>query len=103
MYVITVTFELREDARDAFLARVMQQARDSLGNEPGCRRFDVLTSPERPAEVFLYEIYDDRSAFDLHLASSHFRSFDAAVAPMIVAKSVQSWHLADISSQGARA
>ncbi|MEM7522936.1 MAG: antibiotic biosynthesis monooxygenase [Pseudomonadota bacterium] len=39
--------------------------------------------------MFLYEVYDDAAAFDAHLASDHFKDFDAAVAPMVAAKTVR--------------
>jgi quinol monooxygenase YgiN len=39
--------------------------------EPGCRQFDVCTSAD-DGLVFLYEVYDDRAAFDAHLAAPHF-------------------------------
>lgn len=38
--------------------------------------------------VFLYERYDDRAAFEAHLASTHFKTFDAMVAPCLEAKTV---------------
>ena len=45
--------------------------------ERGCRRFDVLEPAGEPDRVVLYEIYDDRAAFDAHLQSEHFRRFNA--------------------------
>ena len=44
--------------------------------------------------VFLYEIYDDRAAFDAHLASPHFRAFDAEVGPWVQDKQVETGELA---------
>lgn len=93
MYLVAVTFRIHPDHAAAFLARVQQQATDSL-EEPGCRRFDVWQAPGDPAGVFLYEIYDDRAAFDVHLASAHFKAFDAEVAPWVAAKTVETAVLA---------
>ena len=39
--------------------------------------------------MFLYEVYDDRKAFDAHLATLHFKQFDPAVAPMVASKAVR--------------
>lgn len=36
--------------------------------------------PGRPNEIFLYELYTDRAAFEAHLASDQFVAFDANVA-----------------------
>lgn len=94
MYVVTVSFETNPTDADAFLTRMRLQAAESLAAEPGCHQFDVCTSPERPGQVFLYELYEDRAAFDAHLASAHFQAFDADVAPMVTAKTVQTWVLA---------
>lgn len=93
MFVVTVNFGVAPQHSAIFLARVRQQAADSLREEAGCLRFDVCTAPDDPAGVFLYEIYTDRAAFDLHLASAHFLAFDAEVAPMIIQKDVAIWTL----------
>ncbi|MGD1923399.1 MAG: putative quinol monooxygenase [Paracoccaceae bacterium] len=92
MYLVTVIFTATADKAGAFAARVQQQATDSL-TEPGCQRFDVWTDPADPTRTFLYEIYDDRAAFDAHLASTHFKAFDAEVASWIVDKQVETWAL----------
>ena len=76
MYVVTVTFEPRPGKGEAFVARVRRQARDSLEREPGCHHFDVCVAPEGDGRVFLYEIYSDQAAFQVHLESEHFKDFD---------------------------
>jgi len=88
MYLVAVTFTIAGDRAEAFAARVQQQAVDSL-TEDGCQRFDVWFGPDGPSTVFLYEIYDDRAAFDVHLASPHFKAFDAEVTPWIVDKKIE--------------
>ncbi len=88
MYLVAVTFQIATDKADAFAARVRKQAEDSL-TETGCQRFDVWCDPSDPAKVFLYEIYDDRAAFDVHLASAHFKAFDAEVGPWITDKRIE--------------
>lgn len=91
MYAVCVKFEVKTGQMDAFLPLVVGQARNSLEREPGCSVFDVWTGEARPNEVFLYEIYDDRAAFDQHLQSAHFQAFDAATASLIAAKRVTTW------------
>ncbi len=87
MYLVTVVFQVSAEHAASFQKRVQQQAADSL-TEPGCRRFDVWCDPGDSARVFLFEIYDDRAAFDAHLASFHFIVFDAEVGPWVTAKQV---------------
>lgn len=90
-FAITVEFELHDGARDTFLNLVKANAAASVRDEPGCSRFDVLTSrgvAERQGHVLLYEIYDDRAAFEAHLGTSHFASFDVGSQPMVRRKTV---------------
>ncbi|WP_375690025.1 putative quinol monooxygenase [Pseudooceanicola sp. LIPI14-2-Ac024] len=89
MYAVVVTFTIHPGRMAAFLPAVRANARTALEEEPGCHRFDVLTDADRPDEVLLYELYGDRAAFDAHLATAAFRSFDAGVAPMVAAKDVR--------------
>lgn len=88
MFAVTVVLKTDPAQREAFHALMRTNARTSLEQEPGCRRFDICRNEDDPDTVFLYELYDDRSAFDAHLQSAHFKSFDAAVASMVLAKEV---------------
>ncbi|MCZ0963946.1 putative quinol monooxygenase [Paracoccus benzoatiresistens] len=88
MYAVTVTFTIAQDRMADFLPLMLENAQTSLAEEPGCHQFDVCTDPGLPDRVFLYELYDDRAAFETHLQSPHFRSFDAAVTAMFAEKSV---------------
>ena len=87
--VIYVEFTLKPAAVERFRALILDNARLSLAEEPGCRRFDVLAAPGDPQRFVLYEIYDDASAFDRHLASAHFKAFAAAAEVLIEARSVR--------------
>ncbi|MEX3017579.1 putative quinol monooxygenase [Gymnodinialimonas hymeniacidonis] len=91
MYAVVVTFKLKPGQAKAFLALMRDNAATSLSTEEGCHRFDVCTDPARPEEVFLYELYDDRAAFDTHLASAHFQTFDTTAGPMISSKSITTY------------
>ena len=84
-----VDFEINLEQIDAFLPLMRENASASARDEPGCRQFDVCYDPDHPGHVFLYEVYDDRTAFDAHLSTPHFKSFDAATAGMIRSKKVR--------------
>ena len=90
-YAITVTFELEDGAADQFHRLVAENARQSVALEPGCLRFDVLFPVARTHEVFLYEIYTDQTAFDVHLASAHFKSFDEQTRTLVRRKTVNAF------------
>jgi autoinducer 2-degrading protein len=87
---LTVTFRLKPGCAADFLPLTRANAAASLRDEPGCLRFDVLV-PEGGdgVEVFLYEVYADAEAFDLHLSAPHFRAFDAATRDMVARKEVR--------------
>jgi len=87
-YIIVVDFETLSDAVDQFIELVTANAHSSLNDEPGCRRFDVHRTVANPNRIILYEIYDDRNAFERHIATPHFHQFNAAVERLIVSKSV---------------
>ncbi len=89
MFVVIVDFELRPDRFEDFRNRVLIQAQDSVEKEDECHIFDVCVEPDRPNTVFLYEIYSSADAFQLHLQSDHFKSFDAEVTPWILSKTVR--------------
>jgi autoinducer 2-degrading protein len=87
-YVILVDFRVRSGQRPAFRRLIDDNARESCRTEPGCRRFDVLEPDGEPDRVLLYEIYDDRAAFEAHTRTAHFARFDAASAALVAEKSV---------------
>lgn len=91
-WVVTVEFTIRPGSADPFLKRLAVQAAESL-REPGCSQFDVCVDPSDEHRIFLYEVYSDREAFDTHLASAHFRDFDAATRPWVGSKTVAQWRL----------
>ena len=87
-YVITVDFFLHPGALDPFLKMIRENARKSVDDEPGCHRFDVMLQKGMPDHILLYEIYQDRAAFDAHLRTKHFAEFNAASAPYVRDKKV---------------
>ncbi|MCH2075518.1 MAG: antibiotic biosynthesis monooxygenase [Rhodobacteraceae bacterium] len=91
MFAVVVTFQVKAGHMAEFARLMETNAATSLAQEPGCQRFDVCSDPSRPDEIFLYELYDDRAAFDGHLQSPHFKTFDAAVADMLAAKDVHTY------------
>lgn len=89
MYAVTVAFDIAPDQMPKFLSLMQTNAAISLKQEEGCLQFDICTDPDRPDQLFLYEVYSDEAAFKSHLASDHFKVFDAEVADMVVAKDVR--------------
>ncbi len=91
MFAVVVTFQITPEAWSDFLPLMRENASLSIHGEAGCHRFDVCTSEDRTGEVFLYELYSDRAAFDAHLNSSHFKNFSEKTGPMIAHKDVRTF------------
>jgi quinol monooxygenase YgiN len=86
MFVVLVTCTLKSGMKDKFLPLALANAHRSLTDEFGCRQFDVCRDLKVEEKIILYELYDGRSAFDAHLATDHFKSFDIATRDMIFEK-----------------
>jgi quinol monooxygenase YgiN len=98
-YVIIVEFRVKPGEMPRFMPLILENAERSLQEEPGCRRFDVLTGED--GRVILYEIYDDEAAFTAHCRSSHFHRFDEASRPLVAEKRVERCTLFNHAPAGA--
>ena len=87
-FVVIVEFEVKPGCSPAFRRLVDANARDSANKEPGCRRFDVVEPAGKDDVILLYEIYDDKPAFDAHMLSDHYVKFDAVSAGLVARKTV---------------
>ena len=97
--VVIVDFRLKPGADREFRHLVEANADASVRNEPGCRRFDVVVSKDDARRILLYEIYDDRAAFDAHLKTPHFDVFNRESAALVISKTVAQYNLACEASQ----
>jgi (4S)-4-hydroxy-5-phosphonooxypentane-2,3-dione isomerase len=73
MYVVIVDIQIKPQNRDEFLTAMLANAKASLELEPGCHQFDVVQDEADPNHLILYEIYQDKAAFEQdHLKRPHF-------------------------------
>ncbi len=89
MYVVTVLFTIRAASLDIFMREMNANAQTSLMHEVGCHHFDVCRSTVSPTEIFLYEVYESKDAFAVHLASEHFKEFNDRTLPWVDSKVVR--------------
>jgi (4S)-4-hydroxy-5-phosphonooxypentane-2,3-dione isomerase len=89
MLAVCVDFEIDPASLDAFLTIIQNNASDSLANEVGCHQFDITQNPQNPIKIFLYELYDDALAFEVHKKASHYLEFNQLASEMVTAKSVR--------------
>jgi (4S)-4-hydroxy-5-phosphonooxypentane-2,3-dione isomerase len=92
-FIILVDFKIKPGQMAAFRRLIDDNARASVKDEPGCRRFDVAAHRKEPDRILLYEIYDDRAAFDAHLKTKHFAVFNEASAALVMDKTVTEYDL----------
>ncbi|MEU1621634.1 putative quinol monooxygenase [Streptomyces sp. NPDC008238] len=78
MYQFLVSFTVRPEHRDDFVRAARKAARDSLANEPGSHRFEVIADEEDPDVFYLNEVYADVEAFNVHAGGPYFAEFFAA-------------------------
>jgi quinol monooxygenase YgiN len=94
MYALFVKVNLKPESVDAYLDAVVAfDAKGSVGNEPGCLRFDVLRDEADPSKVYLYEVYADKVAFEAHSKTPHIAKFREAIQGMSAGPSelVKAW------------
>jgi quinol monooxygenase YgiN len=89
MYVLVVDFVVKPEHVAAFTAEIGKNAKASRETEPGCRQFDVCVAPEDPAKIVLYEVYDDRAAFEAHLKAPHFLAFKPKMEAWLASNAVR--------------
>ncbi|TVO77895.1 putative quinol monooxygenase [Sedimenticola selenatireducens] len=91
MFIVTVVFEIKPEKLQNFMTEMLLQADNSLLLEPDCHQFDVCQETDEPNRVFLYEVYSNEPAFQVHLASEHFATFSAHTHEWINEKTVNTW------------
>lgn len=92
-YAILVDFRLKPGAREEFRRLIDVNAGQSVRDEEGCSRFDVLEVSDDDDRILLYEVYRDRAAFDAHLETPHYAVFNAQSADLVAGKSVSEYNL----------
>jgi quinol monooxygenase YgiN len=95
MLVVVVEFQIKPAFIDAFACAIVDNARASRETEPGCRQFDVCRDLANPSVFFLYELYDDASAFEAHLRSPHFLLMDGASRSWVERKTARRFERID--------
>ena len=66
---LVVDFTVKPGAKAQFLDIIRDHASRTLANEEGCLQFEVCDPVEGENRVFLYEMYADDAAFEVHKTS----------------------------------
>lgn len=88
-YGLVVEFQVKPDCLERFHELLALNAQASVEKEAGCLQFDVLAHNDDPTRVFLYEIYADAAAFEVHRAQEHTKTFLAAAKELVTKQTAQ--------------
>ena len=66
MFVVIVQFDAKSQHRKELIEALVAYGRDVRLNEPETLRFDIVQDRLNPNRFYLYEVYPDRAAFDVH-------------------------------------
>lgn len=83
MYCLLLKTRLKPGGFDAFMDAMRINAAASVREESGCLSFDVLRDRTDPDLLWLYEVYVDEAAFEVHMQSAHFLASRPLVEPLI--------------------
>jgi (4S)-4-hydroxy-5-phosphonooxypentane-2,3-dione isomerase len=73
MIALLVSFKIKPDQRERFLAAAEDDSTCSVRDEGGgCLRFDVLHDGADENHFYFYEIYRDEAAHQAHSKTPHF-------------------------------
>ncbi|MFJ9036750.1 putative quinol monooxygenase [Streptomyces sp. NPDC102406] len=75
-------FTAREGA-EADIARLVRQYAKEVREEDGNLAFEVYTKASRSRAFWIFEVYEDETAFQAHLKAPYGGPFNAALAPLI--------------------
>lgn len=74
-YHILVQFDVLAGKHENFKRASLLDARDSLKDEPGTLRFEIIHDENNLNRFFLYETYESEDAFHQHCSNPAFKTF----------------------------
>ena len=82
-YVQVAEIEIDPVQLDAYRSAVREEIDAAIRTEPGVLVLYAVSEKDNPAHVKVFEIYRDRSAYEAHLGSDHFKKYKATVEKMV--------------------
>jgi len=89
MISLLVNLEVHPDRVDDFITYIAEEAAGVRANEPGCHRFEVSRSVDKPNVFGISETYDDLAALEAHRTMPHYLLFrQRTIDGMILSRSL---------------
>src|SRR3954465_3254165 len=82
-YVQVAEIEVNPLHLDAYTAAVREQIDGASRKEPGGRVLYAVSEKDKPTHVKVFEIYRDKSAYEVQLGSDHFKKYKTTVEKMV--------------------
>ena len=79
MFVIVAPLQIKEGHKEEFIKEMLEEAKGVAKDEPGCLRFDVIQDAGDSNRIWLYEVFTDEAAFQVHTKSPHVTKFFEAI------------------------
>ena len=89
MYVVIAPIEIKAGYKEQYVKELIDDARDSLKDEPGCLRFDIIQDAAEPNRIWLYEVFKDQAAFQAHTQTPQSMKFRDATKGLRVEGGLQ--------------
>lgn len=80
---------LKPECREAFLAAVREEMRESLRVEPGVIALYAVADENAPNKLTFFDMYEDEAAYAAHCETPHFKKYIETTKDMAVSKSVK--------------
>ena len=82
MYVVISSRPVKAGYKEQFVKELVEVARISVNEEPGCLRLDVIQDGADPNRVWVYEVFKDRAALQTHIQLPHYIKYQEATKDM---------------------
>jgi len=83
LHVQVATLEIDPSRLAEYRAAVAEQIEAAVRAEPGVLALYAVADVSNPARITVFEIYQDRQAYEAHLKAAHFLAYKAKVEPMV--------------------
>jgi quinol monooxygenase YgiN len=97
MLAVTTLYEVEADGLDIFRAAMIRQAEITRMREVGCQGYDVCFDPSIRTRCLAYAIFADEAAYDHHIATDHYRTFEDLIVDRIESQRVEFWNLVAVA------
>jgi quinol monooxygenase YgiN len=72
MSALVVKVKIKAEFRDQFMKEMQADAIGSEKIEPGCLMFNIVSDAADPNTLYLFEVYKDANAVEVHKKMPHF-------------------------------